>query len=50
MVIPPPRENPTMENPPEAAPVQDIEEDAMAKKICVVKSRESCGASRGVSE
>lgn len=49
-MIPPPRENPTMENPPEAAPVQDSEEDAVVKNICIAKSRESCGTSRGVSE
>jgi len=41
MVMPPPREKATMENPEDDAPVHDRVDEAAAKRICMPKSLES---------
>ena len=50
MVIPPPKENPIIEKPPEVTPVHDSGEEVIAKRIWIVKSLTSCWMLRGVSE
>ena len=50
MHMPPPREKATMEKPPDAAPVHDRDDEAVARRICVVNSLASWGTSAGVSE
>ena len=49
MAMPPPREYPTREKPPDAAPVHDSDDEAAAKKIWAPKSLASWGTPSGVS-
>lgn len=44
----PPSEKPIIEN--VAEPVHEMGEEAVAKRICIPKSLESYGTSKGVSE
>lgn len=50
MVIAQPRENAMIEKPPDAEPVQDSEDEAMANRICIEKSLTSWGTPFGLSE
>lgn len=48
--MPPPMEKAMIENPPEAVPVHDSGDEAIAKKTCRMKSLASWDTSRGASE